>query len=138
MFLVYDIGKAESLNHLQTIWINDLKQNLQDAYLVLVGNKSDYDDNKRQVTQEDARDVVNKYKLDHFTEISAKTGDGIEKLVNEISIKLYLLNKQKLGDFKEDSSSKSGRSRGSTASKGSRNSALSRNSSKQSEKSYNS
>jgi len=44
---------------------------------------------------------MNKHKLDHFVEVSARTGYGIKELVEYIGKKLYHTNRDNLYDFKE-------------------------------------
>ena len=46
------------MKNLEDIWIEDLQKSLKDAFIVLVGNKNDIDDEqktayKRQVTKEE-------------------------------------------------------------------------------------
>jgi len=47
VLLVYDITCFASFRHLDAVWIEDLKQNLPDAVLILVGNKVDIEDDSR-------------------------------------------------------------------------------------------
>ena len=67
---------------------------MKDALLILVGNKKDVDDevrtkSQRQVTKEDAFIFKEKHRLHHFMEVSARTGDGIEEMVQYITKTLY-------------------------------------------------
>ena len=92
--LVYDVTKLESLRNLEVIWINDLKESLRDAILILVGNKADIDGDyqmTREVSYQQGKAVMKKYNLNYFTEVSAKQNSGIQDLVNHISKSLYLL-----------------------------------------------
>ena len=42
--MLYKIScSAHSLKNLELIWIEDLKANLKDATIILVGNKKDFD-----------------------------------------------------------------------------------------------
>ena len=47
MIFVYEVNNAQSLRDLERVWISDVQANLKDAFLVLVGNKSDIDDEVR-------------------------------------------------------------------------------------------
>ncbi len=86
------------MRDLEKVWISDVQANLKDAFLVLVGNKADVDDelrtkSSRQVTQEEATEFKEKHKIHHCTEVSAKTGKGIKELVEHIAKNLYHINK---------------------------------------------
>lgn len=78
-----------SFEQLQNIWISDLKQNLKDAHIVLVANKSDKS-SERQVTEEEGRDLAIKHKLKQFMEVSALDGNGIKKLVHLLAYELLI------------------------------------------------
>ena len=54
---------------------------------MLVGNKKDLIE--REVKYEEGQQKKNEFQIDGFCEVSAKTGDGIEKLFKEISRILY-------------------------------------------------
>lgn len=101
--LVYDITNMKSFEHLQEVWIRDLKLNLQDAQLILVGNKTDLADDgeNRQVTREEALDLIKRHRLKHYVEVSAKEGTGITGLVNYLSEELFKKYEAELNDFKE-------------------------------------
>ena len=76
--LVYDITKRESFNNINT-WIEECKnQTAKTIFLVLVGNKSDLE-NQREVSVEEGQELAEKLGIPFF-ESSAKTG----KNVNEI------------------------------------------------------
>ena len=55
----------------------------EDTYIILVGNKID-EGEKRQVTIEEGHDFAEKNELD-FIETSAKTGENINKLFNQLT-----------------------------------------------------
>lgn len=78
-----------------------MQASLKDALLILVGNKRDVDDefrtrSQRQVTEKDAREFMAKHRLHYWTEVSAKTGQGIKELVEYVSKSLYHINKDNL------------------------------------------
>jgi len=79
--VVYDITRRETFDNVMT-WIEDCKNNSpKTVFIVLVGNKSDLED-ERQVTTEEGEEFATKYGL-LFLETSAKT----KKNVNEIFTK---------------------------------------------------
>ena len=55
---------------------------------MLVGNKTDLKEG-REVEKEEGLKIKNELQLDGFCEVSAKTGDGIEKLFKDITRILY-------------------------------------------------
>ena len=88
--VVYDITKRDTFNSISS-WIEDCKnQSPKTIYMVLVGNKTDLEE-ERQVSTEEGKELAEKYGLE-FYETSAKTGDNVDLLffnsVNEISTRL--------------------------------------------------
>ena len=81
--LVYDITNKESFNKLK-IWINDAKEHFEnenDYRMIVVGNKKDCE-KKREVSIE----MLKKFGEDNkilYTEVSAKTGEGVDKLFSD-------------------------------------------------------
>ena len=76
--IVYDISNRESFNNANT-WIEECKnQTAKTIYLVLVGNKSDLED-ERQVTKEEGQELAEKLGIP-FYEASAKTGDNVKDI----------------------------------------------------------
>jgi len=76
--LVYDITKRESFNNI-SIWIDECKnQTAKTISLVLVGNKSDLED-QRQVNTEEGQELAEKLGIPFF-ESSAKTGQNVDKI----------------------------------------------------------
>ena len=71
-----------------------------------MGNKNDYDNEmstkfKRQVTYEEGLAFKSKHNLTFFTEVSAKTGKGIQELVEFIAKCLFHDSKHKINDNKD-------------------------------------
>ena len=98
--LVYDITNKDSFDKLKN-WIKDAKEKIEDdkSYkMAVVGNKKDCD-KKREVSFQtlkefgESNDVI-------FSEVSARTGEGIEQLFNDF-IKELLKNRN-IGIYKED------------------------------------
>jgi len=88
--VVYDIAKRESFNNVSS-WIEDCRnQSPKTIYMILVGNKSDLEEN-RQVTFEEGQELADKFGI-NFYETSAKTGKNVEEIfensANEIANKI--------------------------------------------------
>ena len=88
--VVYDISKRESFNNVSS-WIEDCRnQSPKTIYMILVGNKSDLEEN-RQVTFEEGQELADKFGI-NFYETSAKTGKNVEEIfknsANEIANKI--------------------------------------------------
>ena len=84
VLLIYDVGNRKSFERI-AFWLKELKENneIEKMYVVLVGNKIDLE-RKRVITKEEGE----KYALDNdicFHEVSAKTGEGILDLFNDIT-----------------------------------------------------
>ena len=96
ILFIYDITNKDSFNHIED-WLKDITNfnKLDECILVLVGNKKDLE-NKRAVTIKEGEDFA-KEKGFIFSEVSSKTGEGINdlfynKLFNEI-IKKFNIKK---------------------------------------------
>jgi small GTP-binding protein len=76
--IVYSIADEESFGQIDA-WLQSLRDNLPTSVLLfLVGNKSDLE-GSRKVQIEEGQDKASAIKA-NFTEVSAKTGAGIEDL----------------------------------------------------------
>ena len=83
-----------SINDSQTFEIAKSKIELmmkKKKIIFLIGNKS-YLESNRKILEKDAQEIVNKYNINFFTEISAKTGKNIEKMFYE-AVKVLYKNK---------------------------------------------
>ena len=79
--VVYDITRRESFESVIN-WIEDCKLNSpKTVFMILVGNKSDLNDN-RQVTTEEGEEFATRYGI-RFFETSAKDGVNIEEIFTE-------------------------------------------------------
>ena len=67
--LVYSISSRQSFNNLED-WIEKLKKKAPTTKIILLGNKSDEND-KREVTYEEGKQICEKHNLEFFEEISA-------------------------------------------------------------------
>ena len=90
--LIYAINNRKSFDNLE-LWRNVLLNNSYDHIEFLIGNKNDLE-KEREVTIEEAENFKNKY--DDFIkmvfETSAKTGNNIDKLLENIAISIYEKN----------------------------------------------
>lgn len=86
--LTYDIGNSESFNNVES-WIQALSDNIkkEDAILYLVGNKKDLDPQDKKVDTAVAQKFAEKHGM-LFTEVSAKTGDGVSDLFKNLAEEL--------------------------------------------------
>ena len=76
--LVYDITNRDSFEHIST-WIEDcLAQSPKTVFMVLVGNKSDLNE-QRRVTLEEGQQMAKNNNLIFF-ETSAKSGENVDKI----------------------------------------------------------
>ncbi|KAF2156172.1 secretion related GTPase SrgD [Myriangium duriaei CBS 260.36] len=95
--LVFDLSRRATFDHV-TEWLNDLRQIAEEGIVVvLVGNKSDLatttgdggEDNKRQVTQQEAEEWCKRNKVMQYVETSAKSGEGVERAFLEVAERIY-------------------------------------------------
>ena len=83
ILLIYDITNRNSFHNLN-LWFDELEKNLDlnNLYIYLIGNKADLIQ-EREVSYEEAKDFADKKNIPYI-EISAKTGDNINKLFNQM------------------------------------------------------
>lgn len=75
--LVYDVGRRDSFEHVQT-WFNRARQlGGEDLEAVLVGNKSDLSPHERQVSAQEGEELAKELGLP-FVETSALSGTNVE------------------------------------------------------------
>ena len=83
---VFDLTNEKSLEDIE-FWYNSYKEQKEKVIGVLIGNKSDIEDETRVIKYEDAKLFAEKYGLEYF-EVSAKTDKYIKKaivaLLNEL------------------------------------------------------
>ena len=90
ILLVFDITDKNSFDNLN-FWLDELENNcnLNNLYIFLVGNKTDLK-KERKVSYDEAKNFADMKKIPYI-EISAKTGDNIDKLFNDF-IKGTIIN----------------------------------------------
>ena len=83
VLLIYDITKRDTFKNLD-FWIKDLEDNsdIDNLFIYLIGNKNDME-NKREVSWVEASNHAKEKKLPYI-EVSAKTGNNIQKLFDEV------------------------------------------------------
>ncbi|KAK0639334.1 P-loop containing nucleoside triphosphate hydrolase protein [Cercophora newfieldiana] len=94
--LVFDLSRKQTFQHV-TDWLNDLRQIAEpDIVVVLVGNKadlaqpqSDTDENKREVTREEAEEWARRNGVLEYVETSAKSGENVEKAFMRVAERIY-------------------------------------------------
>ena len=84
IIIAYDITDNQSFNIAEYEWINQIKNDssLKEKVIFLVGNKSDLED-QRVISKEEGEELSKKYGV-MFSECSAKTGENINFIFNEI------------------------------------------------------
>ena len=84
--IVYDINEKKSFSSAD-LWLKDLRQHTEaELPVFLVGNKTDLE---RNVTQEEAKDYMNKNGMQFCTECSAKNGYNVKEIFFEAVKCLY-------------------------------------------------
>ncbi|WLF79177.1 Rab GTPase ypt6 [Lodderomyces elongisporus] len=92
--ICYDITNKKSFTNLNK-WIKDVKlERGDDVIMVLVGNKSDLANDKRQVSLEDVEQLHNKTGSKFFIETSTKANHNVKLLFKKIA--------QSLPDFNNE------------------------------------
>ena len=83
VLLVYDISNRKSFDRVG-FWLKELKENnkLDDLYLYLVGNKKDLEE-KRMISTDEGKKFAEDNNI-HFIEVSAKTGEGVREVFNNV------------------------------------------------------
>ena len=87
VILIYDIGEKDSFEAVDN-WIKSIREIGKDKLpIILVGNKCDLSDDKRQVSLKEGQDKANEFNIP-FYETSCKEGINIkevfEKLIDDI------------------------------------------------------
>ncbi|KAF4123736.1 Ni2+-binding GTPase involved in regulation of expression and maturation of urease and hydrogenase [Geosmithia morbida] len=90
--LVFDLSRRQTFQHV-TDWLSDLRQIAEsDIVVILVGNKADLaqsDDNKREVTREEAQQWARRNGVLEYVETSAKSGENVENAFVRVAERIY-------------------------------------------------
>ena len=81
--VVYDISSADTLRKAKA-WIQDLRKTRDQLAIVLVGNKADLPDDKRQITTEEGQELADEEQIGFF-ETSAKTGANVKEVFDQVA-----------------------------------------------------
>jgi small GTP-binding protein len=85
-FLVYDVTRRKSFDNIKK-WKKELDNaNLEDAALILIGNKTDLED-ERMVSTEEGRELAKELKIS-FIETSAKTGQHVDDSFRALALQM--------------------------------------------------
>ena len=85
--IVYDITQKSSFDKIESL-LKKLRDNSnKNVSVILVGNKCDLEDN-REVLKEDGEELAKKLKI-QFMEVSAKTGENLDKLFQNLIDEVY-------------------------------------------------
>jgi small GTP-binding protein len=91
--LVYDLTRPDTLDKIP-LWQNQLATYSPNATLYLVGNKNDLED-ERQISTSEGQKAQGRFKVDHFFETSAKTGDHIQATFEHMALSLITASQNK-------------------------------------------
>ena len=85
--LVFDFTNKQSFKNIE-VWLDEIRDNLDNPCIVLLGNKIDIEKKKWQVTQEEVNKFAQEKKF-NFYPTSAKTGEGINEAFTYIANLIY-------------------------------------------------
>ena len=74
--VLFDLTRFSTFLHLDE-WVSLIRDNTNSIPLVLVGSKADLE-NMRAVTREQVGELMRKYDIEHYYEVSSKDGINIE------------------------------------------------------------
>ena len=87
IILLFDITKRATFEIIN-LWLEEIKKNLDDPCMVLLGNNIHVEEEKWEVTREEANKFAKSKNLEYF-EVSAKTKQGIDEGFSYIIHKTY-------------------------------------------------
>lgn len=90
--LVFDLSRKQTFQHV-TDWLSDLRQIAEpDIVVILVGNKADLtqqEENKREVTKEEAEEWAKRNGVMEYVETSAKSGENVENAFMRVAERIF-------------------------------------------------
>ena len=92
--ILYDLTNLKSLEQTPQ-WIQIVRNNAGDIPIILVGNKSDLV-RQREITNEHIEKVIQKHGVASSMEISATTGENIERMLINLTSKILTESKELL------------------------------------------
>ena len=99
--MVYDITSERSFNEV-TDWNEQIKQCCDDNIIkFLIGNKTDLE-SQRTISRKRGVEMANLLSLEHFSECSAKTKEGIDNFFETFYKMVYNKTKEKFKDHKKN------------------------------------
>ena len=121
--LVFDVTSKKSFDNIN-LWLNNIKENSSDSTLVILGNKTDIEKDKWQVTQEEIDSLVKEKNLVYYATSSKNSkslndcfnylanttyNKELEKKINEINKKFLEKTGNSLFEFLNDVNSENKR-----------------------------
>lgn len=79
MFLTFDLTRVDTFLNLGK-WFDEVRNQVSDSVIVLVGNMKDKNERLREVTTAQAESFKEKHGCKWYIETSAKTGENVEML----------------------------------------------------------
>ena len=83
-FLLYDVTRSQTLDNISE-WTNIVHQKGGDIPIMLIGSKIDLGENQREVPREHGIEVAEKNNISAFAEVSAKTGQNVDKAFEKLT-----------------------------------------------------
>jgi small GTP-binding protein len=77
-FLLYDVSRSQTLDNIEE-WSNIVHQKAGNIPIMLIGTKIDLAEDQREVPREHGIEVAEMNKMSAFAEVSAKTGQNVNK-----------------------------------------------------------
>jgi GTPase SAR1 family protein len=101
VFLTFDITNYQSFKDILD-WQQEIENNADEGIIkYLVGNFADLED-ERQVSKEEAEQLVKKLGFHHYVETSAFTGQNVGLLFETLTKHLFVANEFNLNEFVSD------------------------------------
>ena len=99
IILVFNICNKRSFEKLIS-WLEQAKEELNNPFTIIFGNKNDMDYEKREISSEEVNTFIRSLQI-HYFEVSAKTGIGIEEGFSYIINEIYNKKSENNKDTKE-------------------------------------